>query len=97
MYIFSSLPQISHNPVLRAVYKRHIAPYKASLPDTDSEVLNMPCVRHNYAAIDLKNILPYHSNKVVCDLQEVPKASLEIQGSMIIRKKSPYLGILKRT
>jgi hypothetical protein len=83
--------------VLRAVYNRHIAPYKSSLPDTDLEALNLVCARRNYAAIDLEDALPYYSNKVVCNLQEVPKAFVEFKVSMIIKKKSPYLGIFRRT
>jgi hypothetical protein len=83
--------------VLKAVYERHIAPYKSWLPDTDLEALNLICSRHNYAAVDLNNVLPYYSNKMVCKLQEVPKAFVEFKASMIIEKKSPYLGIFRRT
>ncbi|PNF21606.1 hypothetical protein B7P43_G12571 [Cryptotermes secundus] len=89
--------EISHDPVLRAVYDKHMAPYKSALPSTGLEALNLVCVRPNYAAIELKDALPYYSNKVVCNLQEVPNACVEFKGSMIIQKKSPYLGIFRRT
>jgi hypothetical protein len=97
MYAISSLPQISHDPVLKAVYDRHIAPYKSSLPNTDLEAINLACVRRDYAAIDLEDVLPYYRNRVACDLQEVPKAFVEFKVSMIIQKRSPYLGLFKRT
>jgi hypothetical protein len=83
--------------VLRAVYERHIAPYISSLPDTDLGALNLLCARHNYAATNVEDILPYYSNQVVCNLQAVPKAFVEYEVSMIIKKQSPYLGIFRRT
>lgn len=74
-----------------------MAPYKSAFPEKDLEALNLACARNNYAAVDLKDVLSYYSNKVVCSLQEVPKAFVEFKESMIIKKKSPYLGIFKHT
>jgi hypothetical protein len=74
-----------------------MAPYKSLIPSTNLEAMKLVCVRRNYAAIDLEYILPYYSDKLACNLHKVPKASVELQGSMIIKKKSPYLGILRRT
>jgi hypothetical protein len=89
--------QVTGDPVLRAVYDRHMAPYMSSLPEKDLDALNLACTRHNYAAIDLRDVLSYYSNKVVCSLQEVPKAFVEFKESMIIKKKSPYLRIFIHT
>jgi hypothetical protein len=57
----------------------------------------MACFRPKYAAIDLRGDRPYYSNKVACDLGEVPKAYAEYKESMIIQKWSPYLRTLIRT
>jgi hypothetical protein len=82
--------------VLKAVYDRHIAPFKSFLPETDLEALNMACSRPKYAAIDLRGVLSYYSNKVACDLEEVSNAYVEYKESMIIQKRSPYLRLFKR-
>jgi len=83
--------------VLKAVYDRRIAPFKSSLPETDLEALNMACFRPKYAAIDLRGVLPYYSNKVARYLEEVPNAYVEYNVSMIIQKWNPYLTISNRT
>jgi hypothetical protein len=83
--------------VLKAVYNRHIAPYKSSFPEEEWEALNLACTRRKYAAVHLSDILPYFSDKVACSLQEVHQAVFEYKASMIIQKKSPYLGIFKHT
>jgi hypothetical protein len=83
--------------VLKAVYNRHVAPYQSSFPETGLEALNLVCKRRNYAAIDLEGISSYYSDKLACSLQEVHQAFVEHEGSMIIEKKSPYLGIFKHT
>ncbi|XP_021925047.1 glutamate receptor ionotropic, delta-1-like [Zootermopsis nevadensis] len=93
--------QISGDPVLRAVYDRHMAPYVSSFPEGDLEALNMACARHNFAAVDLKNILPYYSDKLICSLEEVPKAVHNMHRSGILdaiskrntKKLTPITGL----
>jgi hypothetical protein len=83
--------------VLKAVYNRHIAPYKSSFPETDIEALNLVCTHRRYAVIQSTDLFSYYSDKLVCNLQEVHQAFVEYDASMIIQKKSPYLGIFKNT
>jgi hypothetical protein len=69
----------------------------SSLPETNLEALNLACTRRKYAAMEVEDILSFVSDKLVCSLQEVHQASVIVKGSMIIQKKSPYLGIFKHT
>jgi hypothetical protein len=79
----------------------------SSLPETDiaklnltqalSEYLNLPCTGRNYAIVEFGDMLSLFSYMLVCNLQKVRQASLEYKESMIIQKKSPYLGIFKHT
>jgi hypothetical protein len=49
--------------MLKAVYDRHIAPFKSSLPETDLEALNVTYFRPKKSAeIDLRGVLPYYSS-----------------------------------
>jgi hypothetical protein len=80
--------------VLKAVYDRHIAPFKSSLPETDLEALNKACFLPKWATIDLRGVRPYYSSKVACDLEEVSNAFVQYKESMIIHKWSPYMRIL---
>jgi hypothetical protein len=64
--------------VLKAVYDRHIAaPFKSCLPETDLEALNMVCFLPKNAGNDLRGVRPYYSNKVACDIKELPNAYVE--------------------
>jgi hypothetical protein len=83
--------------VLKAVYDRHITPFKSYFPETGLKALNMACSLPKYATIDLTGVLLYYANNVACDLEEVPNAYLEYKESMIIQKRSPYLSLFKRT
>jgi hypothetical protein len=67
----------------------------SSFPETDLEALNLACTRRNYAVVDVIDVLKFFADKLVCSLQDVHQASVKLKASMIIQKKSPYLGIFK--
>jgi hypothetical protein len=94
---YSYVLQKTQDPVLKAVYNRHIAPYKSSFPEKALDALNLACKSRNYAAIEEKDFSSYYTDGVACSLQEVQQAFVEYKASMIIQKKSRYLGIFKHT
>ncbi|KAJ4427733.1 hypothetical protein ANN_25385, partial [Periplaneta americana] len=86
----------SNNTMLQTIYQKHIAPYKATLPDSMQEGLELVCTQQRYAAMSYSRVLTSFKN-LKCSVQKIPNAYISVIKSLAICKNSPYLGILKHT
>jgi hypothetical protein len=89
--------QNSNDSLVKKVYENHVAPYESTLPTTMLQGLERVCASDKYATMSTETVVLRDWIQLPCAVYRVPKDSIAGAVSMAIRKRSPFLGILKHT
>jgi hypothetical protein len=82
---------------MRAVYSKAVAPYESSFAASHREVIERVCTTKRYAFLSDSTLIASTVKALKCSTQEVPKAYLDVLLSLVIQKRSPYLGIFRQS
>jgi hypothetical protein len=80
---------------MREVYSKAVAPYESSFAGSSREVMERVCTTKRYAFLSYSTAIDSSVKALKCSIQEVPKAYLDVLISLVIQKRSPYLGIFR--
>ena len=86
---------MSNDAVMREVYIKTIAPYETSFGKNNREVIEKVCTTDKYAFLSDSTVIASTAKNLKCSIQEVPKAYIDVLLSLVIQKRSPYLGVFR--
>lgn len=82
---------------MRQVYSKAVAPYESSFAGSHLEVMERVCTTDRYAFLSDTVLIARNERRLKCATLQVSKAYIDVLLSLVIQKRSPYVGILRQT
>ena len=89
--------QTSNDSTMRQVYSKAVAPYESSFAGSYLEVIERVCTTNKYAFLSDRALIASTKEQLTCSTLRVPKAYIDVLLSLVIQKRSPYVGIFRHT